>query len=112
MESLANLANERQLKTHGKSTKNDVNYCRTCYDHLAGHTGVLIVDKLISKAAILWNDKTFMVTESRKEFFCNFDLELTELQKQRRHFAKACLDYSERKYHIACALGAALLNRM
>ncbi len=113
VESLANLANHKPFSRPEKqSTKNDVEYCRTCYDHLAGKLGVSIAEKLISKKIIELRDKSFVVTEKGDDFFSNFGLELAELQKQRRHFAKACLDWSERKYHLAGSLGAALLDKM
>lgn len=113
VESLANLANqEPSFKPDKHLTTNDVKYCRTCYDHLAGKVGVGIVDKLISRKIIERQDKNFVITENGSEFFSEFGLELTELQKQKRYYAKACLDWSERKYHLAGSLGAALLDKM
>jgi DNA-binding transcriptional ArsR family regulator len=113
VESLANLANQGPSSKPDKHlSKNDIKYCRTCYDHLAGRVGVLIVDKLISRKLIELQDKTFVVTENGHKFLSEFGIALTELQNQKRYFAKACLDWSERKYHIAGSLGAALLNRM
>lgn len=113
VESLANLDHQNELTEVKKPlTQNEIKYCRTCYDHLAGKVGVLIVNQLISKKRIELQDKTFMVTKTGSDFFHDFGLEVTELQQQRRHFAKACLDWSERKYHLAGALGAALLEKM
>ncbi len=113
VESLANLASPALTSNPDNPlTKNDIKYCRTCYDHLAGRVGVLIADTLISQKVIGLQDKTFMVTENGNKFFRHFDIDVTELQKQRRYFAKACLDWSERKYHIAGSLGAALFDKM
>lgn len=113
VESLASLANKKPPPKSNKTlSKNEIKYCRTCYDHLAGKVGVQITDKLLSQEMILLKDKTFVVTENGRKFFKDFGLELAELQKQRRHFAKACLDWSERKYHISGSLGAALLDKM
>ncbi|PRX54595.1 ArsR/SmtB family transcription factor [Flagellimonas meridianipacifica] len=113
VESLANFANQKPTSKPDKpSTKNDIKYCRTCYDHLAGKLGVQITDKLISKKIIQLQDKTFVVTENGKKFFEDFGLDLAELIKQRRYFAKACLDWSERKYHISGSLGAAILDKV
>ena len=72
----------------------------------------MIADKLISQKIIVLHDKTFVVTEKGNNFFRDFGLELTELKKQRRYFAKACLDWSERKYHLAGSLGAGLFDKM
>lgn len=113
VESMANLSNQKPTSKIDKQlSKNDVKYCRTCYDHLAGKVGVLIADKLISQKIIELRDKTYVVTEKGNKFFSEFGLELTELQKQRRYFAKACLDWSERKYHLAGSLGNAILEKM
>ena len=113
VESMANLSNQKPTSKLDKQlSKNDVKYCRTCYDHLAGKVGVLIADKLISQKIIELRDKTYVVTEKGNKFFNEFGLELTELHKQRRYFAKACLDWSERKYHLAGSLGNAVLEKM
>lgn len=113
VESLANLVPQKPMsKTDKPSPINDVKYCRTCYDHLAGKIGVLIADQFILKKIIELQDKTFVVTKNGAKFFQDFGLNLPELQKKRRHYAKPCLDWSERKYHLAGALGAALLEKM
>lgn len=113
VESMANLSNQKpSSKLDKQFSKNDVKYCRTCYDHLAGKVGVQIADKLVSKNIIELQDKMYVVTEKGTKFFSEFGLELTELQKQRRYFAKACLDWSERKYHLAGSLANALLEKM
>lgn len=113
VESMANLSNQKPTSKLDKQlSKNDVKYCRTCYDHLAGKIGVLIADKLVSQKIIKLQDKTYVVTGKDNKFFSDFGLELTQLQKQRRYFAKACLDWSERKYHLSGSLGNALLEKM
>lgn len=113
VESLANLVNSKPTsKSLTRLAQNDIQYCRTCYDHLAGKLGVQITEKLISKKLLQLQDKTFVVTQKGKKFFEDFGLDLTKLKKQRRQFAKACLDWSERRYHISGSLGAALLDKM
>ena len=113
VESLANLANKKStIKSDHRTTQNEIKYCRTCYDHLAGKVGVLITDKLLERELIQLMDKNFIVTENGNHFFSDFGLDMTSLEKQRRNFAKACLDWSERKYHLAGSLGAALLDKM
>lgn len=113
VESIATLTKGKKTSKPEKHlNKNDIKFCRTCYDHLAGKVGVLIVDKLVSRKIIELKDKTFIVTNNGNAFFSDFGLDLIELQKQKRYFSKACLDWSERKYHLAGALGAAILDRM
>lgn len=113
IEALANLIpKQKQKKITDNDRYSDVKYCRTCYDHLAGKVGVLIADSLTAQGIIELQDKNYNVSRKGRKFFHDFGLELAELQKQRRHFSKPCLDWSERKYHLAGSLGSALLERM
>lgn len=113
VESLANLADKKSaLNSANQTVQNEVKYCRTCYDHLAGKVGVQITDKLLERELIRLEDRNFIVTENGNLFFGDFGLDVTSLGKQRRNLAKACLDWSERKYHLAGSLGAAILDKM
>ncbi|GAA3756568.1 winged helix-turn-helix domain-containing protein [Flavobacterium ginsengiterrae] len=111
IEGIANLVpKEKQQKVTDNNS--GIKYCRTCYDHLAGKIGVEITQKLISEKHILPENKTFLVTEKGEQFFADFGIDLAILKKQRRAFAKPCLDWSERKHHFSGSLAAAFLNKM
>lgn len=86
----------------------DVIYCRTCYRHLAGKIGVQITQQMILKKIIRLQGKEFKVTEKGRAFFLEFNIDPDALQKQKKIFSKACLDGSERQYHLAGSLGSAL----
>lgn len=83
---------------------------RTCYDHLAGTLGVRLHDRL---CALRWicvaGKRTYDLTPIgiRRLEAAGVDVKAT--RALRRQFATACLDWSERKSHLAGALGAALL---
>ncbi|HSD08731.1 winged helix-turn-helix domain-containing protein [Flavobacterium sp.] len=89
-----------------------IKYCRTCYDHLAGKIGVAVTESLLSQNIILGLNNKFEVSSDGINWFSNFGIDLEELKKQRRLFVKPCLDWSERKNHIAGSLGASLLDKM
>ncbi|SHH38956.1 ArsR/SmtB family transcription factor [Flavobacterium johnsoniae] len=111
IEGIANLVpKERQKKVTDNNS--GIKYCRTCYDHLAGKIGVEITAKLIDEKYIVLDNKAFLVTEEGKTFFNNLGIDLEGLKKQKRIFAKPCLDWSERKHHFSGSLAAALLNKM
>lgn len=111
IEGIANLVpKEKQQKVTDNNS--GIKYCRTCYDHLAGKIGVEITQKLISEKHILPENKTFLVTEKGEQFFADFGIDLAILKKQRRAFAKPCLDWSERKHHFSGSLATAFLNKM
>jgi hypothetical protein len=54
----------------------------------------------------------FIVSSRGKKWFETIGLDLNELRKTNRYFARPCLDWTERKYHLSGALGAGLLNQM
>ncbi len=89
-----------------------VKYCRTCYDHLAGKVGVLVTEGLLRQKIIEPGGADYGVTRKGEKTFSDLGIDVGELRKQRRIFAKPCLDWSERKHHLSGSLGAALLEKM
>jgi len=90
-----------------------VTYARTCYDHLAGKAGVKITEGLVARQVLAITDQQYVVTEAvGKSWFHSLGIDVDLLQRQKRSFARKCLDWSERKHHLAGALGAALLQVM
>lgn len=113
VESLANLS---ITETKGVSPRDypseGIQYCRSCYDHLAGKIGVLVTERLIALQVIEIHGKDCFITELGHGFLTDFGLDLEHIKKRRRHLARTCLDWSERKPHLAGALGSALFERM
>ncbi len=83
---------------------------RTCYDHLAGKLGVALTDSMLNANYLKKEDRVFIVTPKGEQFFTDFGIDLTELKRKRRSFSHACLDWSERHYHLGGALGNELLT--
>lgn len=84
---------------------------RTCYDHLAGRLGVGLADALQAKGHIELSEEGGSVTDQGRAFLTAFGLDLSEAGRQRRCFCRPCLDWSERRPHLAGALGAHLADR-
>ena len=103
-------------KKHSKIVNNEINdgikYCRTCYDHLAGKVGVLITEGLVKQKIIQPDARNYLITKKGDKFFSDLEINTNELKESRRIFARPCLDWSERKYHLAGSLGAALLDKL
>lgn len=57
-------------------------------------------------------NKTYNLTAKGNKFFKDFGIDANALKNKRRFFAKPCLDWSERKYHLSGSLGAAILDIM
>lgn len=83
-------------------------FARTCYDHLAGRLGVMVTDALTEAGHIELGEEGGSVTHSGEIFFQNLGLDLVAAQRQKRRFCRPCLDWSERRMHLAGALGAAM----
>jgi DNA-binding transcriptional ArsR family regulator len=83
---------------------------RTCYDHIAGRLGVAIADTLVTRGYVLLADDGGEVTPAGADFLAAFGAALSR-KGLRRVFCRPCLDWSERRWHLAGAVGAALCNR-
>jgi DNA-binding transcriptional ArsR family regulator len=87
---------------------------RTCYDHLAGTVGVSLHDRF---RALRWlspnpltSENSYDLTPSGARAFEALGIDLDAARALRRRFACPCLDWSERRYHVGGALGAAFLK--
>ncbi|HEY8917304.1 MAG TPA: winged helix-turn-helix domain-containing protein [Chitinophaga sp.] len=113
IEALANLVPPQNTKKQKAPEKaSPIKHCRTCYDHLAGKAGVMITDSLLAKQYLQEKDNTYTVSPAGQAWFAALQIDITSLQKKRRVLARPCLDWSERRYHLAGTLGAALLSKM
>ncbi|WLD94699.1 helix-turn-helix transcriptional regulator [Alkalihalobacillus sp. AL-G] len=92
--------------------RKQIEYARTCYDHLAGFVGVQVTDALSKKGYIEKMELDFIVTQTGENFFENLDIDIDFHESKRRSFARCCLDWSERQHHLAGSLGNALLESM
>ena len=99
-------------RTTSDETPSPIKQCRTCYDHLAGKTGVAITDALLKQGMMTNIDSSFGLTPKGKRWFGELGIDVDELESLRRLFLRPCLDWSERRYHIAGSLAAALLDKM
>ena len=109
LEALALISPHRPVQARGKAPAlMELRDARMCYDHLAGRLGVLVCDALIERKLIEPAKRDFTLTRKGAKFCENLGLDLETIRSQRRVFARSCLDWSERKFHLAGSLGAAL----
>jgi hypothetical protein len=73
---------------------------------------VLITETLLSKGCLIEDDDSYKLSTSGQQWFANLQIDTAVLIKQRRILARPCLDWSERRYHLAGSLGAAMLDKM
>ena len=85
---------------------------RVCYDHLAGEIGVSVYESLLKRRALLQRSEGLELTAEGRRVFETLRIDTAALADRKRAFCRACLDWSERRHHLAGALGAALLDRI
>jgi len=85
---------------------------RVCYDHLAGELGVQAFEALQTRRAFNVDAAGLHITPVGIDWFAAFGVDVAAVSAQRRIMCKACLDWSERRHHLAGAWGAALLQRL
>jgi DNA-binding transcriptional ArsR family regulator len=112
VESLASLSARSSKAMVKEAVLPGIKYCRSCYDHLAGYVGVKITEALEKKKAIRKSANSYLITNSGWRVLAGLDINETELMNNRRPLARQCLDWSERRPHLAGQVGAELLNQM
>jgi DNA-binding transcriptional ArsR family regulator len=87
-------------------------HARACYNHLAGELGVATYNGLVKRRWLTLADDGLALTPSGERAFAAFGIEIAALAAQRRPLCRPCLDWSERRHHLAGSLGVALLDRI
>jgi DNA-binding transcriptional ArsR family regulator len=108
MMSVAQRAGHTRTRTGPKAP--ELRKARVCYDHLAGEMGVGMFDSLM-KARLIAGGETLRLTKRGEDFARDFGIDLGALSRERRPLCKSCLDWSQRRSHLAGGLGAAMLER-
>lgn len=85
---------------------------RVCYDHLAGQAGVRLLERLRERGVVGSRDGALHLTPEGEAWAAGFGIDLAPLRARRRPLCLPCLDWSERREHLAGAFGAALLDRL
>jgi DNA-binding transcriptional ArsR family regulator len=84
---------------------------RTCYDHLAGRRGVQLRDRLLAVGALRrLDDRDHELTDRGQHLVERLGIDLAALRASRRVFARSCVDWTDRRSHLAGALPAAITS--
>ena len=107
---LAARAGHMRLRTGPKDPA--LRRARICYDHLAGDLGVQMLDSLKAQKLVRQRKQDIELTVEGARFLeRNLQISTDMLTHPRRPVCKACLDWSERRHHLAGTLGAAMMSR-
>jgi DNA-binding transcriptional ArsR family regulator len=85
---------------------------RMCYDHLAGTVGVALTEALAERGALVEEDGGYAVTANAPAVLAPIGVQVDRLDRLRRPLARRCMDWSERRHHLAGSLGAAVTSRL
>ena len=85
---------------------------RVCYDHLAGALAVSMYDRFMREHWLEFTQQTLTLSAGGERSLSNFGVDLDLVRSQKRVLCRACMDWSERRNHLAGALGAAILERI
>jgi len=109
IEAMLTLAPTQTASSLRESTRGRaIRHARTCYDRLAGAVGVALTDSLQHQHLIEPDDNSYRLTAAGHQRLEGLGLDIEELRRQRRAFARPCLGWTERRPHLAGALGAAI----
>jgi len=112
-ELLESMARFAPIKETGRSEpKSPIQIARTCYNHLAGSLGVRIADAIVGRGLLREVGRDYQLTKKGAQWFSEFGIDTDALRKSGRVFARQCLDWSERRNHLAGALGSALAEHV
>ena len=111
IEALACIASASKSEPRDGSDDRALRFARTCYDHLAGALGVMVTDALLGRG-IIAGTSDYQVSPRGEEWLASLDIDVETLRNTRRSFVRPCLDWSERRPHVAGAVGAAIAGAM
>jgi DNA-binding transcriptional ArsR family regulator len=98
---------------NARLANSDIRMARSCYDHLAGVVAVDLTQRMESSGAIrACGEWEYELGRNGERFFGGLGVDVGAVRRGRRAFARRCLDWTERKPHLAGALGAALFVRL
>jgi DNA-binding transcriptional ArsR family regulator len=84
---------------------------RSCYDHLAGEVAVSIYQALLKNNVLEVSKKKLRLTDAGVGWFADLGIDATAFESKQRAACRRCMDWSERRHHLAGPLGTAMLSR-
>lgn len=83
---------------------------RFCYDHLAGDTATILFARLVDRGLLVAKPEGIGLSLMGRSRFLAENIDIAALEVKPRPLCRACLDWSERRPHLAGSLGAAIAN--
>jgi len=113
LETLILLAPATRVGSLGDATRaKSLRWARMCYDHLAGVVGVSVTEALLGRGLLQERDGGYLMAPGGAAEFGGIGIDVDRLERRTRPLLRPCLDWSERRYHLAGSLGAALTSSL
>ncbi len=110
VERLGGLSGPVPIKTASGPKDPAMRTARVCYDHLAGELAVRLFESLVRQHWLELKTDGIAITDRGRPILEGFGIDVAALERSRRLTCRQCLDWSERRHHLAGSLGAALLD--
>lgn len=112
IEAMMGLTAEVGLKRVRTGPKDDrMREARVCYDHLAGAAGTQLFERMVARGLLAIEGGGLGLSENGERFVADLGVDLAALRGKRSPLCRECLDWSERRSHLAGSVGRALLAR-
>jgi DNA-binding transcriptional ArsR family regulator len=109
LETLQLLAPARPVRSlRGSTRMRNLRWARMCYDHLAGVTGVAVTEALEGRDAIGERDGAWVLGPAGARVFAEVGIDVARVPGRTRPLLRPCMDWTERRHHLAGGIGAAL----
>jgi DNA-binding transcriptional ArsR family regulator len=113
LESLMNVAfRTGAVRLRSSPREPALRKARVCYDHLAGELGVHVYDQLVKAGSFTFGAEGVRLTRTGRLTMHTLGIDTALLLSKPRVVCRTCLDWSERRHHLAGSLGSALLARL
>jgi DNA-binding transcriptional ArsR family regulator len=113
LETLMQFASPAPVRSLTGSTRmRSLRWARMCYDHLAGVVGVALTEALVARRAVSPLDGSLVLGGDGPDVFGELGIDVDGLRRQRRPLLRTCLDWTERRLHLAGGLGAAVTDEL
>jgi DNA-binding transcriptional ArsR family regulator len=113
IEAILAIAPQRRSRSLRESRHGEaIRHARTCYDHLAGELGIALTDSLEHQRLIGVHNDGFPLTPAGHERLSGLGIDIEQIQSRSRALTRPCLDWTERRPHLAGSLAAALATRL
>ncbi|HEU4427346.1 MAG TPA: winged helix-turn-helix domain-containing protein [Myxococcota bacterium] len=111
LEGLARLIPRGGVKVAPTSaSKAALQHARLCYDHLAGALGVAVTHALVERKALALDLDGLALGPRANATLAQLGVDLDAIGAGARPLIRTCIDWTERRQHVAGSLGAAIAN--